>query len=137
MKRESFDHSYIRKFAPNRFDQFALFPSVGSSGGIITIWNGALFHGQVIESTSFVVHIKFTSDVSGQCWQLLNIYGPCAGDTREIFVQWMMNLEIPDDELWLLAGDLTSTDQKKTEIGRVETYRICALSTILLTLTSW
>jgi hypothetical protein len=85
-KRESFDHSYIRKFAPKRFDQFAFFPSVGSSGGIITIWNGALFHGQVIESTSFVVHIKFTSHVFGQCWHLLNIYGPCAGDTREIFV---------------------------------------------------
>jgi hypothetical protein len=89
------------------------------------------FHGQVIESTSFVVHIKFTSDVSRKCWQLLNIYGPCAGDTREIFVQWMVNLEIPDDELWLLAGDLTSTDQKKTEIGRVGTYRICTFNNFI------
>lgn len=34
-KRSSFDHSYIKKFAPKRFDQFAFSPSVGASGGIL------------------------------------------------------------------------------------------------------
>lgn len=32
-KREHFDMSYIRKFAPRRFDQFDCIPSVGALGG--------------------------------------------------------------------------------------------------------
>lgn len=34
-KRSSFDHSYIKKFAPKHFDKFAFSPSVGASGGIL------------------------------------------------------------------------------------------------------
>jgi exonuclease III len=34
-KRELFEHSFIRKFAPKRFDQFAYSPSQGNSGGIL------------------------------------------------------------------------------------------------------
>jgi exonuclease III len=37
-KREHFDHSVIRKFAPKRFDQFAYSPSLGNSGGILIGW---------------------------------------------------------------------------------------------------
>jgi len=37
MKREHFDASYIRKFAPRRFDSFDFIPSVGASGGILVV----------------------------------------------------------------------------------------------------
>ena len=32
-KREHFEMSFIRKFAPRRFDRFDYIPSVGASGG--------------------------------------------------------------------------------------------------------
>ena len=32
-KREHFEMSFIRKFAPRRFDRFDFIPSVGGSGG--------------------------------------------------------------------------------------------------------
>jgi len=37
-KRESFDLHYIKNFCPPAFDTFEFLPSVGASGGIITIW---------------------------------------------------------------------------------------------------
>jgi hypothetical protein len=45
-KREMFDASYIRNFAPRRFDCFDFIPSIGASGGILVLWNNAVFwHG--------------------------------------------------------------------------------------------
>jgi exonuclease III len=36
-KKEFFDQSYIRNFYNRKFNQFAFVPSIGNSGGIITI----------------------------------------------------------------------------------------------------
>jgi hypothetical protein len=33
------------------------------------------------------------------------VYGPCRQPTRDLFVNWLYNLEIGDDDLWLLIGD--------------------------------
>jgi hypothetical protein len=46
-KNEFFDQSYIRNFCNRKFNQFAFVPSIGNSGGIITIWNGSLFDGYI------------------------------------------------------------------------------------------
>jgi hypothetical protein len=35
----------------------------------------------------------------------LSVYGPCHGELRDDFIQWLFNLNIPDDELWLIMGD--------------------------------
>lgn len=47
-KREIFDLAYIKNFCPKRFNQFIHYPSIGNSGGIITIWNGNIFKGKLI-----------------------------------------------------------------------------------------
>jgi endonuclease/exonuclease/phosphatase family metal-dependent hydrolase len=33
------------------------------------------------------------------------VYGPCSGDQRNDFIQWLFQLNIPPDEDWLLVGD--------------------------------
>ena len=40
--RESFDFHYIKKFYPRNVDNFAFSPSVGASGGILTVWNSSV-----------------------------------------------------------------------------------------------
>jgi exonuclease III len=57
-KNESFDSTCIRKFCPRRMNQFAYQPSIGLSGGIITIWNGSLFSGTIISQTKFQITVK-------------------------------------------------------------------------------
>jgi exonuclease III len=46
-KRESFDEQYLRNFCPKKLNKFEFIPSVCASGGIIIIWNGSLFNGEV------------------------------------------------------------------------------------------
>jgi hypothetical protein len=36
---------------------------------------------------------------------LVNVYGPCKGQARDDFVQWLHDLDIPPYEHWLLLGD--------------------------------
>ena len=35
----------------------------------------------------------------------MNVYGPCQGDERRDFMQWLLDLNIPNNEDWLLLGD--------------------------------
>jgi len=46
-EKEHFDHAFIRKLAPKRFDSFDFVPSMGASGGILVGWNSSIFRGQV------------------------------------------------------------------------------------------
>ena len=93
-KREQFDHSFIRKLAPKRFNKFAFSPSEGASGGILMGWNSAIFTGEVIQINKFTVTVKFTSSHNRQTWTLSSVYGPCQGPERDNFVHWLNNLDI-------------------------------------------
>jgi hypothetical protein len=104
-KREHFDHSYIKKLAPKRFNQFAFSPSEGASGGILIGWNGSIFSGHVVQINKFNVTVRLTSSHNGQTWTLSSIYGPCHGPDRDVFVQWLNDLQLNAEENWMLAGD--------------------------------
>jgi hypothetical protein len=38
-------------------------------------------------------------------WSLVVVYGPCRQPARDQFVNWLFNLQIEDDELWMLIWD--------------------------------
>jgi exonuclease III len=63
-KREDFDIQYIRKFTPKKFNKFEFLPSIGASGGIIIIWNGSLFQGNLEFQNEFSILVKFISNMS-------------------------------------------------------------------------
>jgi len=63
-KKELIDHSFIKKFAPRRFNKFAYVPSDGASGGILVGWVGSQFDGQVIHSKKFALTVHFTSTLN-------------------------------------------------------------------------
>jgi exonuclease III len=81
-KRESFTMEYIRKFRPRIFSEFKFLPLVGASGGVLTVWNGALFKGELAFQNDFTMSVKFASKLSKDEWILTNVYGPCAADRK-------------------------------------------------------
>jgi hypothetical protein len=60
---------------------------------------------------------------SNSTWYLSNIYGPCSGEARNEFVEWLYELQISDNESWLLIGDCnfyrSPTDRNK-EGGNID-----------------
>jgi exonuclease III len=65
-KREHFDTSYIKKFAPRRFDKFDYIPSLGASGGLLVIWNSTIFKGFVLDKQPYGMTIYFTSEQNNE-----------------------------------------------------------------------
>jgi exonuclease III len=104
-KRESFDLDYIKKFCPRKFNKFEFLPSVGASGGLIIIWNGNLFKGDLTFQNEFSLSVKFTNNISVDSWIITNSYGPCQADRKAIFIDWFSNIDMPDDLDWLIVGD--------------------------------
>ena len=49
------------------------------------------------------------------------VYGPCQGEARDNFVNWLYNLAIPINEHWLLLVILISSDLWITETYLVGT----------------
>jgi exonuclease III len=104
-KKESFDDSYIRRFCSRSFDKFEFDPSIGASGGFITIWKGSLFDGEIIDQNSFGHTIRFHTKLTNQTWWLTNIYAPSTPHRRDEFLSWFSSIEIDDNKLWIFLGD--------------------------------
>jgi hypothetical protein len=104
-KRQDFDHSFIRSFCPKRFDHFVFSPSDGAFGGLIVLWNSSVFSGHLLEIHRSAIRICFSSQHTGEAWTLVNVYGPCQGIERDLFVQWLHDLHIPDHDNWLIVDD--------------------------------
>lgn len=93
------------KFCPTYFDKFCYHPSITSSGGIITIWQGTKFLGELISDNDLAYSIKFCSKLTNQNWTLWNIYDPCSNNGRTEFLSWFSNIQIPPNETWIFLGD--------------------------------
>lgn len=68
-------------------------------------WNSSIFTASNIVIESFGIQLTFTSTHSNLFWTLVTVYGPCAGIERDNFLTWLHDLQILDDDLWLLLGD--------------------------------
>lgn len=104
-KKEFFDSRYLKNFCPRRINKFDFLPSIGASGGLLVAWNDSLFDGETLFHNDFSLSIRFTSKISGDTWILSNIYGPCQGEARNIFLNWFRDIQMPDDTKWIIMGD--------------------------------
>jgi hypothetical protein len=104
-KCEHFYMDFIKKFAPRRFDYFDFVPSIGASGGLLTLWSGTTFCGLVVEKEKYCLTVDFLSLHNGDRWTLTNIYGPCVEPDRSIFIDWFRNCDVNDSINWLFLGD--------------------------------
>ena len=95
-KREHFDISYIRNFAPRHFDNFDYIPSIGTSGGLFILWCSSTFTGTIIHKKDFAITVSFTSMHNGDSWLLSNIYGPCDEPERTEFISWIRDCDVDD-----------------------------------------
>lgn len=73
-------------------------------------WNSSIFSGEIIQILRFAITVKFTSRHNNEVWLLTTVYGPCQGSEREAFVNWLNNLQINDDENWMIIGDFNFID---------------------------
>lgn len=126
-KKHFFYHSYIKKFTPRRFDKFAYVSSKGASGGLLTVWASSTFQGRIVHHLPYALTVEFTSTQCSDTWTLTNIYGPCDGQPRDDFVDWIYHLTIPTNENWIFMGDfnfIRSTQNRNRHGGNMNNITI-------------
>jgi exonuclease III len=129
-KSDHIDIRFLKNFAPKRFDKFEFCPSSGASGGILVAWVSRFFSVTVLEKHPFAIRLTFTYAINSISWNLVVVYGPCRQPDRDEFVNWLYNLDIDEEDLWLFMGVSTSTGMLKIEIDRVEILMtLCFLTT--------
>jgi hypothetical protein len=72
-KREAFDAYYIKKFYLRSLIKFAFSPSIGASGGLLTVWNSSLFDGTVVQTNSYAITIKPICRFDKKCMHITNV----------------------------------------------------------------
>lgn len=105
-KKPTFDHVFIKSSTHDISINLHSYLLGGASGGIATIWNSSIFTATIIASEDFALVTHFQSTQSAQHWILVNVYGPCQGEQRILFINWLLALDISTHEDWLLVGDL-------------------------------
>lgn len=104
-KKEVIDCSFMKKVVPKRFNKFAYAPSQGASGGILMAWVDAALEGQVLYISDFAISVQFRSRHNAETWTLTTVYGPCHGEKRDLFVQWLYDLDVDPESNWMIVGD--------------------------------
>jgi hypothetical protein len=95
----------LKKICPRRLSKFAYLPSVGASGGILIVWNDAIFNGDLLFQNNFSISINFTCKLSNDSWVLTSVYGPCQAEQKALFIDWFANIDMPDETDWIVLGD--------------------------------
>lgn len=49
----------------------------------------------------------------------MNVYVPCQGEARDLFLIWLYNLNIPANADWMLLGDFNFIRPLPIEISQV------------------
>jgi hypothetical protein len=76
-------------------------------GGILVAWVSKLFTVTVHEKHSFAIRLMFTSVINSISWNLVVVYGPCRQPDRDEFVNWLYNLDLDEEDLWMFMGDFS------------------------------
>jgi hypothetical protein len=82
---------------PRHLGYFEFSPSIGASGGFITIWNGSMFEGELVLTNSYSVTVKLKSLQSGLSFHVTNIYGPAASSEKVGYITWLYNFDMTKD----------------------------------------
>ena len=68
-------------------------------------WKGAFLEGTLVFQNDFSMSLELKSLFIGNYWMLTNVYAPCTAEGKRFFWEWFKNIQMPDEQDWLLVGD--------------------------------
>ena len=118
-KKTSSDVQFLKNICPSSFDNFVFKPSLGASGGLLVAWKGAFLEGILVFQNEFSMSLEMKSLFNGNYWLLTNVYAPCTAEGKRNFCEWFKNIQIQDEQNWLLVGDfnLIRSPESRNGVG--------------------
>jgi len=110
--KDVFYSQFLKHICLNSLDAFEFLPSNGASRGILVAWNGSLFSSNKIFSNDYCLSMEFTSTHNDAYWVLTCVYGPCTAEAKVLFLNWLKEIQMPDNVDWLILGDFNLIRQE-------------------------
>lgn len=120
-KVASFSSHLLLSVCGSDFDKFLTLPAVGTRGGILIAWKGAVC--QVISSRidNFSVSVQFAG-MDGMNWWFTGVYGPQEDDRKIQFLQELLDFRTLCSGPWLLTRDFNmiyqAADKNNANLNR-------------------
>jgi len=68
-------------------------------------WNSNLFEGELVFFNGFAISVQFWSKHDGTSWIVTCVYGPSTPNGKNVFLDWMKNIIMPENINWMVLGD--------------------------------
>ncbi|XP_026430002.1 uncharacterized protein LOC113326498 [Papaver somniferum] len=102
---ENVDKALIRSLRGNNNCEYASIPSQGSSGGIITMWNGGHVIMEEVLLGDFSLSMRFRNTKDGFIWPFTSVYGASDPADYAQFWQELADIRAIIFEPWCIGGD--------------------------------
>lgn len=107
-KLEEISSSTWREIEGSRLDQFIFLPPNSSAGGIILVWNGALFSNKLERVGIFSLTVEFCSKRDNMVWRCTSVYRPNDQNLKSDFWEELRasggTINVP----WVVCGDFNA-----------------------------
>lgn len=115
-----------REIGGSSLDQFAFALVVGTSGGMIIGWNGAILAGKVERVGIFSITVGFQDLRNNFVWRYTTVYEPNARALKSSFWDELRGCGDEQHTSWVICGDFNaifSTDDKHTRVHNLQEIR--------------
>lgn len=103
------DTSMVRSIWGGNFVDWIHLDAVGTSGGILLMWDKKVVERLDVEIGSFTVSCKFQNVEDGFCWVFTGVYGPNRDEERSGMWDELVGLGSFWGEHWCVGGDFNVT----------------------------
>lgn len=104
LKKQVVDNRFVASLWKTRFVDWIVLPAIGSSGGILIMWDPrvVVVSDNLIGEYSVSIEILWKENLK---WWFSAIYGPCKPREREMFWDELAGLRSICGDKWCLGGD--------------------------------
>lgn len=89
--------NFIKNIYPANINSSEFLRSVGASRGCITILQSRKLGGSLAFMNEYGLSEEFTSQLTRFKWILTNIYAPCKSERKPQFIEWLQNMNMPEE----------------------------------------
>lgn len=72
-----------------------------------------MFRGELTFTNEYAISVRFHAQHDSSSWLLTNIYAPCHTEGKIAFLEWFIDFQISQDEVWLVLGDFNLIQRPK------------------------
>lgn len=88
-----------------KLDKFAFKPARGTRGGILFLWNSAVFDVQEVRVGRFSISAQVTVILTGATFLLTRVYWPTRHHLKSAFLRHIRRIRPGPEDGWLILGD--------------------------------